>query len=58
MQAVQFDRFGAAGVLQPRQVPVPVPRSDEVLVRLEWAAVNHAKVWLTEDGGTLALMQD
>ena len=41
MRAVLFDRFGPAEVLGLRDVATPVPGPDEVLVKLEWAAVNH-----------------
>lgn len=41
MKATVFEEFGAADVLVAREVPTPVPGADEVLIRLEWAALNH-----------------
>ncbi len=44
MKAVVQDRYGATEVLELRQVERPVPRVDEVLVRVRAASV-HADVW-------------
>jgi NADPH:quinone reductase-like Zn-dependent oxidoreductase len=44
MRAVQFDRYGGSEVLQVRSVPVPVPRSGEVLVRVHASGLNPKDV--------------
>lgn len=41
MKATIFDRHGTAETLVSRDIPTPVAGPDEVLIRLEWAAVNH-----------------
>jgi len=42
MQAAAIDRFGGPEVLQPHVLPVPKPRSKQVLIRLEAAGIG---VW-------------
>lgn len=44
MHASMFDRYGPAETLAWREVPKPAPGPDEVLVQLEWAAVNHLDI--------------
>ena len=41
MKAMVFGEFGPAEVLVEREIETPSPGPDEVLVRLEWAALNH-----------------
>ena len=40
MKAIVYDRFGPPEVLQLKEVPVPRPESDQVLVRMKATAVN------------------
>jgi len=40
MRAVQFDRYGAAAVLELRRIPTPTPAPDEVLVRVHASGLN------------------
>ena len=42
MRAAVNDRFGPPGVVHVTEVPAPVPRADEVLVRVVAAAVTIA----------------
>jgi NADPH:quinone reductase-like Zn-dependent oxidoreductase len=42
MQAAAIDRYGGPEVLQPHVLPVPRPRSKEILIRLEAAGIG---VW-------------
>src|SRR5262249_23177885 len=42
MKATAIDRYGGPEVLQPHDLPVPRPRSKEVLIRLEAAGIG---VW-------------
>jgi NADPH:quinone reductase-like Zn-dependent oxidoreductase len=42
MVAAVFDRYGSPEVLQLKQLPVPTPGPDEVLVRVRAASVNPA----------------
>jgi NADPH:quinone reductase-like Zn-dependent oxidoreductase len=44
MRAVEYDRYGAASVLEVRDVPRPVPARGEVLVRVRAAALNPKDV--------------
>lgn len=44
MQAARYDRYGKAEVVSFREVPAPRPRSGEVLVRVEAAALNPKDV--------------
>ena len=41
MRAAVRDRYGGPGVVELRELPVPVPRADEVLVRVRAASVNR-----------------
>lgn len=45
MQAVRVHEYGGADVLRFERVPIPVPRSDEVLVRVRACALNHLDLW-------------
>jgi NADPH:quinone reductase-like Zn-dependent oxidoreductase len=40
MKAVEYDRYGGSDVLVVREVASPVPRADEVLIRVHAAALN------------------
>ena len=42
MKAVRFHRTGDPGVLVLEDVPIPTPRSGEVLIRVEAAGINYA----------------
>jgi len=42
MQAVRFHRNGGPEVLKLEQIPTPVPKPGEVLVRVEAAGINYA----------------
>ncbi len=44
MRAIVQTRFGSPDVLELRDLPVPVPKDDEVLIRVR-AASLHADVW-------------
>ncbi|MBY0688024.1 NAD(P)-dependent alcohol dehydrogenase [Microbacterium marinilacus] len=44
MQAALFDRYGPAEVLRLRDLPVPTPQPDEVLVRVAASSVNGGEV--------------
>jgi NADPH:quinone reductase-like Zn-dependent oxidoreductase len=46
MRAVVFDRTGGPEVLEPRDVPVPAIRADEVLVRVRACGINHLDLWV------------
>ena len=40
MKAVVYDHFGDPEVLQLKEVPTPVPKANEVLIRLSYSGVN------------------
>jgi putative PIG3 family NAD(P)H quinone oxidoreductase len=44
MTAIGFDAPGGPEVLRPQTLPVPVPRADEVLVKVAFAGVNRPDV--------------
>jgi NADPH:quinone reductase-like Zn-dependent oxidoreductase len=46
MRAVVYDRYGPPDVLRLEEVPRPVPKDDEVLIRVHAAAVNRTDTGL------------
>jgi NADPH2:quinone reductase len=46
MRAVRVTEIGEADVLKTANVPVPKPGSGEVLVRVAYAGINFADVWM------------
>ena len=44
MKAIQIERYGGPEVLQRRELPVPVPRRDEVLIRIAYAGINFMDI--------------
>lgn len=46
MKAALIRSHGAAEVLQVEDVPVPVPKAGELLVRMLATSVNHRDVWI------------
>jgi NADPH:quinone reductase-like Zn-dependent oxidoreductase len=48
MKAVVYDRYGPPDVLRIEEVPRPVPREDEILVRVHATTVNRADVHTRE----------
>ena len=45
MQAIQLLSQGGPEVLEVRDVPMPVPKQEEVLVRVDYAGINYADVY-------------
>jgi NADPH:quinone reductase len=48
MKAVQINRFGGPEVLELRDMPVPKPAADEVVIRLESAGIGAWDPWVRE----------
>jgi NADPH:quinone reductase-like Zn-dependent oxidoreductase len=46
MRAIVFERFGGPDVLEPREMPDPAPRADEVLVEVKACGINHLDLWV------------
>jgi NADPH:quinone reductase-like Zn-dependent oxidoreductase len=46
MQAIRFHEYGGPEVLRYEQAPDPVPRKDQVLVRVKACAMNHLDLWV------------
>ncbi len=40
MKAIVFTRYGTPDVLELRDVPAPIPKDDEVLVRVRAVSIN------------------
>ncbi|MFZ6875422.1 quinone oxidoreductase family protein [Undibacterium sp. Di27W] len=45
MQAIQLFSQGRPDVLEGRDIPMPVPKEGEVLVRVDYAGINYADVY-------------
>lgn len=56
MKAAQLDRYGRAGRLVIREVPVPEPAANEILIKVRAAAVNPLELLLV--AGSVRLIQD
>jgi NADPH:quinone reductase-like Zn-dependent oxidoreductase len=54
LRAIVQDRYGSAEALQPRDMPKPVIRDDEVLVRVHAASV-HLGDWILMTGSPLVM---
>jgi NADPH:quinone reductase-like Zn-dependent oxidoreductase len=50
MRAAAIDRFGGASALKLRELPVPVPGADEVLIALHTAGVGSWDAWHRQGG--------
>ena len=48
MQAVIFRQHGGPEVLEPADVPEPVPGPGEILVRVKACALNHLDLWIRQ----------
>jgi NADPH2:quinone reductase len=46
MKAIAYDQTGDVSVLQYRDVPIPVPKEGEVLIRVKAAGVNFVDVYV------------
>lgn len=51
MKAVTLTETGGPEKLVVADVPAPQPKSNEVIVRLKYAALNHVDVWLRTGAG-------
>ncbi|HXZ80463.1 MAG TPA: zinc-binding dehydrogenase [Terriglobales bacterium] len=46
MKAIQFHEFGGPEVLRYEDIPDPVLRKDQVLIRVKACALNHLDLWI------------
>jgi len=46
MKAILFSQHGPAEVLQIGDLPDPSPKTNEVLVKLEYSGLNHVDIWV------------
>jgi NADPH:quinone reductase-like Zn-dependent oxidoreductase len=42
MKAVVYDKFGLTGVLEVREIEKPLPRDNEVLIKVHAASINSS----------------
>jgi NADPH:quinone reductase len=49
MHAIQLSRFGGPDVLEVVDLPTPVPRAGEVLIRVHAAGINFFEVLMRAD---------
>jgi NADPH:quinone reductase len=54
MKAVRIHDFGSAEVLQYEEVPIPEPRPDELLIKVETASLNRADLALRKGAYRMA----
>ncbi len=50
MKAITISQHGGPEVLVQTEIPHPVPKENQVLVRLEYAALNHLDIWVRAGG--------
>jgi NADPH:quinone reductase-like Zn-dependent oxidoreductase len=48
MKAVRIHEYGGPEVLKLEDIPVPVPKPNEVLVRVKACAMNHLDLWIRQ----------
>jgi NADPH2:quinone reductase len=48
MKSIQIERYGGPEVIERREAPMPVPKDDEVLIRLEYSGINFMDVHTRE----------
>jgi NADPH:quinone reductase-like Zn-dependent oxidoreductase len=48
MKAIAFEKHGGPEVLVLRELPMPVPKANEVRVKVKAVALNHLDVWVRE----------
>jgi NADPH:quinone reductase-like Zn-dependent oxidoreductase len=48
MRAVRIHQHGGSSVLKIDKLPVPKPKTDEVLVKIKYAALNHLDIFVRE----------
>jgi len=46
MKAIRIHRHGGPEVIQIDDIPLPEPKSDEILIRIRAAALNHLDLWV------------
>src|SRR5580698_7397673 len=48
MKAVRIHEYGGPEVLKLEDIPVPVPKANEVLLRVKACALNHLDLWIRQ----------
>jgi NADPH:quinone reductase-like Zn-dependent oxidoreductase len=48
MKAVQIHEYGGPEVLKQEDIPVPVPKANEVLLQVKACALNHLDLWIRQ----------
>jgi NADPH:quinone reductase len=48
MKSIQIDRYGGPEVLVHRDIAIPIPKPDEVLVRIAWSGINFMDIHTRE----------
>lgn len=55
MKAIHFHEHGNLANLEFGDVPAPVPRPDQALIKLQYAALNHLDLWVLKGWAGLKL---
>ncbi len=48
MKAVRIHEYGGTEVLKHEDIPVPIPKANEVLVRVQACSLNHLDLWIRQ----------
>jgi NADPH2:quinone reductase len=46
MRAIQIDEFGGSDKLLEKDIPIPTPEENEVVVKLEYSGINYMDVYM------------